>query len=167
MSVTDSKATDYHARFLNEGRVQWTASHAAGDGEPTAPMDPADAQAIVMSLLDQFPSLIEQFPTATTATRRRDDLLADAARKPVKRFRQFDVFPGVGPDMNPPANDEGDQMFCGLAWELRNGTPVRVQVEPDVTPEAAVRALRLAADSIEADRFELVDSFATETECPF
>jgi hypothetical protein len=57
----------------------------------------------------------------------RPGLLADAAAKPVRLFRQWDVFPWVGFDLNPPINEQGDQHWGGhVVHELRRGTPVRV-----------------------------------------
>ena len=51
---------------------------------------------------------------------------------PARQFRQWDVFPRIGFDLNPPynVNEEGDQHWGGgnVVYELRNGTPVRVQL---------------------------------------
>lgn len=98
--------------------------------------------------------------TSTTRARIRDypparsDLIAKAMDKPIKLFRQYDVFPRVGFDLNPPYNEQGDQHWGGDAvWELRNGTPVRVQIELNVSAEDVVRALRDIANQIEQHGF--------------
>ena len=86
---------------------------------------------------------------------RRSELLAEAIDKPVKAFRQWDIWVPVKnyeldditgtPDGTCPGiTGPGD-----LTWELRNGTPVRVQAEPHISREDVIKALRSLADSIE------------------
>jgi hypothetical protein len=84
----------------------------------------------------------------------RERLLSDAARKPVTEFTQYDgFFPGPdGIDSVIRPDEDGDCVFGpSQVRELRNGTPVRVQIEPGVSAAAAARVLRKIAEGIEME----------------
>ena len=83
---------------------------------------------------------------------RRAELIEAASQKLVKPFAQYDGWPDFGEGdyvMTPDKN--GDVVMSGDVLELRNGTPLRVQIEPGVTRAQAARLLRTIAGHIEAD----------------
>lgn len=87
----------------------------------------------------------------------RSKLIAEAMDKPVQGFRQWDAWvpvaryagdcvTGTQDGETPVVTWSGDK-----TWELRNGTPVRVQIADDVDRQAAIEGLRAILAVLELD----------------
>jgi hypothetical protein len=86
------------------------------------------------------------------------ELLAEAARKPVRQYTQLDGFLDQEPDCLMKPDEDGDCLFAGRTHELRNtDLPVRVQVLRGTKPEDVARLLRKFAKWIDRDP-ELLES---------
>jgi hypothetical protein len=115
------------------------AGYDADDG-PAAD-DPVWAQAL------PAPPMLDVRGHEPNEDERRADLLADAARKPVRHLMQFDVFQSNFDDIVRP-DEDGDCLFWRDTYELRRSDIVRVQFPVGYDRDNAVRALRKIADFI-------------------
>lgn len=140
-SMPASSCEDLHP---GQTHHEWNVSWDRGQPDPWAapPLRP-DAGQLSRLLLHA---------ADRRADDRRAELIEGACRKPVKPFAQYDGWPDFGEGdyvMMPDKN--GDVVMSGDVLELRNGTPVRVQIEPGVTRAQAARLLRTIAGHVEAD----------------
>ena len=110
--------------------------------EGPAADDPVWAQAL------PAPPMLDVRGHEPNEDERRADLLADAARKPVRHLMQFDVFQSNFDDIVRP-DEDGDCLFWSHTYELRRSDIVRVQFPVGYDRDNAVRALRKIADFIE------------------
>ena len=77
------------------------------------------------------------------------ELLAKYAQRQALLFHQFDGFLNSADDLSDVG--DGDAIFSGSTYELRNGIDVRIQILDGTTKEDAVRILRKMVESIERD----------------
>lgn len=77
----------------------------------------------------------------------RMNLLATAAKKPVRRFLQMDGFANGGDSYS---NVDGDAVFWGVTHELRQSKhAVRVQIHEDADPAEVRRLLEKILESVD------------------
>lgn len=121
---------------------------------------------------DVFAS-VEAYDAAALADPRKDELLREAADKPVKRVLQIDGFTDTWGDIIHGDDDDGDAVMCGSSYELSRclsrDMPVRVFVHEHGDPEAVSRLLKKIADWTPEEIANLMPAAvdAREADCPF
>lgn len=80
-------------------------------------------------------------------------LLLRAARKPVQRMAQVDVFTHAQADCVVHPDEDGDAIFYSLDDELRNSDCLRVQFPTDMRRADVVRALQKALETVNEESF--------------
>ena len=83
--------------------------------------------------------------------RTKQELLDQAARKPVRKFLQMDGFMNVEGDSVMRPDADGDTVFYGETDELRNLRDiVRIQIPWDVDADAVRRIVRKMAAMVDS-----------------
>jgi hypothetical protein len=81
----------------------------------------------------------------------REELLREAAEKPIRKFKQYDVFfHNTGSDMFDSDKD-GDNLSSGQTYELNRSACLRVLVPSGTTPEEVMRGLKKVIVWIKGD----------------
>jgi len=79
----------------------------------------------------------------------REDLISAAKNKPIRKFKQIDVFEDFGGDDDFMIPDkDGDCIFFGQEYELRNTNCLRVLIPSGATKEYAIRGLKKAIEAV-------------------
>ncbi|HEY3311214.1 MAG TPA: hypothetical protein VGK00_06190 [Anaerolineales bacterium] len=77
----------------------------------------------------------------------REELLVNAEKKPIRKFRQFDVFWGEG-----NSDPDGDLLSSGQTYEFNRSACLRVLVPSGATQEDVIRGLKKISAWIKKDR---------------
>jgi len=79
----------------------------------------------------------------------REDLISAAKNKPIRKFKQIDVFQNFGGDDDFMMPDkDGDCIFSGQTYELNISHCLRVLIPSGATKEDAIRGLKKAIETV-------------------